>query len=70
MTKRVGGMVIIAYQDPEECEMCHAIAECRPYGPDGMNICFACGQLDAEGTKQRMAEYMFPKETKSDYPKL
>lgn len=28
---------------PEECQMCGAMAELRPYGPGGLYVCFDCG---------------------------
>jgi hypothetical protein len=44
MTKRIGPLLIIAPQDSEQCQFCLKMAECRPYGPDDKNICFACSE--------------------------
>lgn len=47
-------------EPPRTCEFCGAFAECRPYGPNGEQICFKCGQKDPETTERKMAEYIFP----------
>lgn len=33
----------IAIEPPRVCELCGATEECRPYGPNGEQICLACG---------------------------
>lgn len=55
----MSGRGFIAQQPDEVCEMCGAIAECRPYGPNGENICFDCGMKDEETTTKKMTEYIF-----------
>lgn len=40
-------------QPPAQCELCGTIAELRPYGPNGANICFECGEKDKSGTTAR-----------------
>ena len=50
---------IIAEQEPEVCEMCGIVDECRPYGPNDENICFECAMKDEETTKKKMAAYIF-----------
>jgi len=35
--------VIIAKEAPGKCELCGAVAETRPYGPKGEEICIGCG---------------------------
>lgn len=30
----------------EVCELCGMVAELRPYGPNGEEICFDCGMRD------------------------
>ena len=42
MTEKIGNVVIIAEEEDRECQLCGKIAECRPYGPDGKDICFTC----------------------------
>lgn len=36
------GRLIVA-QPPGRCDLCGAVEETRPYGPDGENVCFGCG---------------------------
>lgn len=55
----MSGPGFIAEQPPEFCELCGAIDECRPYGPNGENICFDCGMKDEETTTRKMEEYLF-----------
>lgn len=55
----MSGPGFIAEQPLEVCELCGAVDECRPYGPNGENICFDCGQKDPETTKKKMAAYIF-----------
>lgn len=50
---------IICAEEPQVCEMCGIIAECRPYGPNYEEICFDCGQKHPETTQKRMEEYIF-----------
>ena len=55
----MSGPGFIAPQPDEACEMCGAIAECRPYGPNNENICFDCAMKDKETTEKKMGEYIF-----------
>lgn len=55
----MSGLGFIAEELPQVCEMCGAIEECRPYGPNGEQICFECGMKDEETTKKKMSEYIF-----------
>ena len=55
----MSGPGFIAQQDDEVCEMCGKVDECRPYGPNGENICFECGMKDEATTKKKMEEYIF-----------
>jgi len=55
----MSGPGIIAEQAPECCEMCGAIDECRPYGPNNENICFECAMKDPETTERKMGAYIF-----------
>lgn len=55
----MSGRGIIAEESPQRCEMCGVIDECRPYGPNGEEICFDCGMKDEETTKKKMTEYIF-----------
>ena len=53
---------IIVEEPPQVCELCNVIEECRPYGPNGEQICFGCAMKDRETTEKRMAQYLFGEE--------
>lgn len=36
------GKVILAKENPQQCDFCGNIAELRPYGPKGECICYTC----------------------------
>lgn len=55
----MSGLGIIQEQDPECCEACGTIDECRPYGANDENICFECAMKDPETTERKMAAYIF-----------
>jgi hypothetical protein len=55
----MSGPGIIQEESPQACQMCGVIAETRPYGANGEEICFDCGMKDEETTKKKMAEYIF-----------
>lgn len=52
---------IIAEEPPQVCEMCGKIDECRPYGPNGEQICFECAttKCDPAQVEKRMAQHIF-----------
>jgi hypothetical protein len=58
MTRRVGNVIVVTPEPPRLCELCGAFAECRPYGPGGMQICFTCGEKDPE-TRDRYQAKLF-----------
>lgn len=55
----MSGRGIIAVEEPQRCEMCGIIDECRPYGPNDEEICFDCAMKDEETTKRKMDAYIF-----------
>ena len=55
----MSGFGIIAEEPMQVCEMCGVIDECRPYGPNGEQICFDCGMKDEETTQKKMEQYIF-----------
>jgi hypothetical protein len=59
MTRCVGDVVIVGATPPGTCELCGKMAELRPYGPKGEEICFACGQLDLKATQAAMIKRLF-----------
>lgn len=59
MSKRIGNAVIIAVEEPQQCDLCGAIAELRPYGPNGEAICYDCGMKDRETTLRMLKRVLF-----------
>ena len=55
----MSGLGIIQEEPMQRCELCGVIDECRPYGPNGEQICFECGMKDEETTRKQMAKYIF-----------
>ena len=43
----------IAIRPSRKCELCGKIAETRPYGPRGEEVCFECGMRDEEASKRQ-----------------
>ena len=61
----MSGRGIIMQEPDTVCEMCGAIAECRPYGPNNEQICFDCAMKDEESkaiAEKKMAKYIFGEE--------
>ena len=58
MSVKSGNTFIIEPEPDRKCELCGAVEECRPYGPNGEQICFACGEKDPETTKKKLYERM------------
>lgn len=57
----VNGVRVIVLEATEDakCELCGVVAELRPYGPNGENICFDCGKADTQTTERRMGQVLF-----------
>jgi formylmethanofuran dehydrogenase subunit E len=53
---RIGGGVVlttIKAEDSRICQECGKFAETRPYGKDGIRVCFSCAMKDeAEAGRQ------------------
>jgi hypothetical protein len=43
---------VIQEQPPGRCALCSTVAETRPYGPSGEEVCFECGMKDEEAMKR------------------
>lgn len=52
-------MVWIQAEPDGKCELCGAIEETRPYGPNGKQICHPCGLKDPAETERQMAHRLF-----------
>ena len=59
MTERVGKVVLIYAEKPQQCDLCCEIKELRPYGPKGECICFECAMKDEKTTKAQMNQLLF-----------
>jgi hypothetical protein len=59
MSKRVGNIVILCQEPDRKCDLCGKIAETRPYGPRGENICYDCGMKNSEVTNRQMNRVLF-----------
>lgn len=59
MSKNIGGIPVTYAEEPDECELCGAFKELRPYGPNGERICFACGEKDHDTTTRMMNKVLF-----------
>lgn len=46
-------VLLIDGRTPAKCELCGAIGELRPYGPNGENICFDCGMKNEPETARQ-----------------
>lgn len=59
MSARAGECVVLAAEKPQQCDLCGAVAELRPYGPGGACICHSCAMKDRRGTRIRMGQRLF-----------
>ena len=55
----MSGPEIIEAERVDRCELCGRIAETRPYGPSGEEVCFDCGMKDEDAAKRKMEEHIF-----------
>ena len=46
-------VIRIVRTEPAKCDLCGTVAELRPYGPNGENICFECGMKNEEATQRQ-----------------
>lgn len=56
--EKVGNILFIREEKPQQCDDCGKIAELRPYGKNGACICFECGEKDPEMTKQMCIKHI------------
>lgn len=55
----MSGHGFIAPEAARRCELCGAVAETRPYGPNGERVCFPCGMKDEAAARRGAARYIF-----------
>ena len=51
----MSGPGYISAEDDRRCELCGKVAECRPYGPHGEQVCFECGMKNEEAAKRHFS---------------
>lgn len=56
MTRIEDDVLIIEDEPIGKCELCGVEEETRPYGPNGEQICFDCGQKDLATTIKKFYE--------------
>lgn len=54
MSRKIDGIPIIEAEPDLICFLCGKIAETRPYGPNGEEVCFECGMNDFATTVRMM----------------
>lgn len=62
MSKRIGNVILLSAEPPQQCDLCGKISELRPYGPKGECICFECGMRDEKTTDKMMGIKLFGEE--------
>ncbi len=50
---------VVMRTSPRKCDLCGKIAELRPYGPKGENVCFPCGMKDEAAAKRQFRKVVF-----------
>lgn len=55
---------IIAQEADQLCEYCGKMDECRPYGPNGEEVCFDCAmtKVGEETVQKQMMKHIFGEE--------
>ena len=48
----MSGPGFISVEPAAVCDLCGKVAELRPYGPGGENVCFACGMKNKAAAKR------------------
>jgi hypothetical protein len=56
---RMGNVAVIVDEPDKRCELCGQIGDCRPYGPNGEQICYDCGMKNPEVTERMMNPKLF-----------
>ena len=57
MSRRLSENEFLIEPEPNgTCELCGKVAELRPYGPNGENICYTCGMKDEGITTKKFKE--------------
>jgi hypothetical protein len=54
----MSGKGYISVEEDRRCELCGKIDECRPYGPNGEQVCFDCGMKDEKSAQRRFSRHV------------
>ena len=54
MSRNINGVPVICGEPDFICFLCGKVAETRPYGPNGEEVCFECGMKDERSTQIQM----------------
>ena len=57
--KTVKTVGIVMQASARKCDLCGKMAELRPYGPKGENVCFPCGMKDEAAAKRQFRKVVF-----------
>jgi hypothetical protein len=49
---------LISVEPPGRCDLCGAVEETRPYGPNGEQVCFGCGMKDEAAAERAFRNRM------------
>lgn len=69
MTGRVGKVVVIAEEAPQQCDFCGKVAELRPYGPNGEALCFPCAMKNKPAAKRAFRKLLDGPEGTGEAPR-
>ncbi|UYZ39041.1 hypothetical protein OD350_28635 (plasmid) [Clostridium beijerinckii] len=56
MSIKINDVFYVSPEGEDICEYCGKIAELRPYGKNGANICYECGMKDTETTQEMLGK--------------
>ena len=62
MSVNINGIPIICPEEHNKCQMCGRMNETRPYGPNGIRICYDCGQTIPITVEHNMGIILFGEE--------
>jgi hypothetical protein len=54
----MSGLGFIASEEHRPCELCGKVKECRPYGPQGEQVCFDCAMKDEPAAHRGFLKYV------------
>lgn len=52
------GVAFVTAEPVGKCELCNKVAETRPYGPNGEEVCFTCGMKDEPAAKAQFNKFL------------